>query len=210
MNDSLDQVILVNSQDEILGQMDKVEAHRGEAKLHRAISVYLFRKMGESENGKIELLMQQRSKKKIVGAGQWANTVCGNVRPNESYEECAYRRLKEELGITNVKLQPLYKFEYQVKCNEEFSEWEMDQVFVGWYDSKVQPNPDEVQNYEWVNWKELANSNQNSDFRKSDFNTKNVTLSSDNLKPETFLLAPWFVMMLGDEELITKLNTYVK
>lgn len=35
----------------------------------------------------------------IVGAGQWANTCYGNVRPGESYLECAWRRLCEELGI---------------------------------------------------------------------------------------------------------------
>lgn len=136
---ALDQVILVNDQDQEIGVMDKVEAHRGEAKLHRAISVFLF-------NDKGELLLQQRSAQKIVGAGQWANTCCGNVRPGETYEECAYRRLQEELGITDVELTPVTKFQYAVKCNDEFSEHEMDQVFVGKYEGEVKANAQEVAN----------------------------------------------------------------
>ncbi len=143
-----DLVVLVDENDAIIGQMDKIEAHRGNARLHRAISVFLFRKSGK----KAELLIQQRSAKKIVGAGQWANTCCGNVRPGESYEECAHRRLRDELGIEKVQLCPITKFIYQVKCNKEFSEHEMDQVFVGWYEGVVRPNADEVQNVEWVEW----------------------------------------------------------
>lgn len=140
-----DQVILVNELDEPVGVMDKIEAHRGLAKLHRAVSVFLF-------NHKQEVLLQQRSAKKIVGAGQWANTCCGNVRPGESYEECAHRRLREELGISNVTLIPIQKFSYFAKCNEEFSEREMDQVFVGYYSGQMVPNPDEVSASAWVGW----------------------------------------------------------
>ncbi len=157
----LDKVLIVNAMDEIIGQMDKIEAHRGEGVLHRAISVLLFRTI----NGQQELLIQQRSDKKIVGAGQWANTCCGNVRPGESYEECAQRRLKEELGIENVELQPHCKFEYQVRCNAEFSEHEIDQVFVGWFDGNILPNPDEVKAIEWLRWNK-ENPMQVLQFRK--------------------------------------------
>lgn len=139
----LDQVILVDAEDRQIGVMDKVAAHRGEAVLHRAISVFLF-------NDRNELLIQQRSHKKIVGAGQWANTCCGNVRPGESYEDCARRRLREELGITPVTIQSVHKFQYFTRCNEEFSEREIDTVFVGRYDGAVKPNPDEVQDYKWM------------------------------------------------------------
>ncbi|KKS30554.1 MAG: Isopentenyl-diphosphate Delta-isomerase [Candidatus Amesbacteria bacterium GW2011_GWA2_42_12] len=143
MQTVLDQVTLVDEHDHQIGVMDKVEAHRGEGKRHRASSVFLFNKKGE-------LLIQQRSKKKIVGALQWANTSCGNVRPNETPEECAYRRLREELGITTAIIQPLYTFEYHVKCNAKFSEWEIDHVFVGKYDGEIALNLDEVVNYRWM------------------------------------------------------------
>lgn len=139
----LDQVILVDSNDQPIGTMDKIEAHRGDALLHRAISVFLFNKNGQ-------LLIQQRSRKKIVGADQWANTCCGNVRPGESYEECARRRLREELGITKVEIKPVHTFQYFARCNDEFSEREIDTVFVGEYEGDVMPNPDEVQATDWL------------------------------------------------------------
>ncbi|HZZ98960.1 MAG TPA: NUDIX domain-containing protein, partial [Candidatus Saccharimonadia bacterium] len=94
-------ITLVNARDEVIGNTDVLSTHRGDGKRHRAVSVFLFNKRGE-------VLLQQRSKKKIVGAMQWANTCCGNVHVGETREECAYRRLREELGITNISLSPLY------------------------------------------------------------------------------------------------------
>lgn len=143
-----DQVVLVDPSDQEIGVMDKVEAHRGAGQLHRATSVIL-------KNNRGQWLMQQRSQHKIVGAQQWANTCCGNVRPGESYEQCAYRRLYEELGITGVQLTKVGCFQYQVQCNAEFSEHELDTVFVGEYDGPVFPNEDEVMAYRWVSAKEL-------------------------------------------------------
>lgn len=156
MQTVLDQATLVDEHDHQIGVMDKVEAHRGAGKRHRASSVFLFNKKGE-------LLIQQRSKKKIVGALQWANTSCGNVRPGESCEECAYRRLREELGITTAIIRPLYIFEYHVKCNDRFSEWEIDHVFVGEYDGKVKLNPDEVKKINWITIEQLTTCIHNDD-----------------------------------------------
>jgi isopentenyldiphosphate isomerase len=55
----LDQVILVDENDQEIGTMDKVDAHRGDGLRHRAISVFLFNKSGK-------LLIQERSQKKNV------------------------------------------------------------------------------------------------------------------------------------------------
>lgn len=140
---NLDQVVLVDKQDREIGVMDKIEAHRGVGKLHRAISVFLFDSSGK-------LLVQQRSAEKIVGAGEWANTCCGNVRPKESYLECAQRRLREELGIRDVILKEITKFTYHTRCNDEFSEHEVDMVFGGRYDGEMSPNPEEVQSIKWI------------------------------------------------------------
>ncbi|MBU0576506.1 isopentenyl-diphosphate Delta-isomerase [Patescibacteria group bacterium] len=147
-NNSLDQVILVNESDHQLGVMDKVSAHRHPARLHRASSVLLYNSQGE-------WLIQQRSAYKIVGANQWANACCGNLRPGENYKQCAVRRLKEELDIAGVWLKRLHKFIYKIECNDEFGEHEMDTVFVGQYEGLVNPNPLEVKNIRWISTKEL-------------------------------------------------------
>ena len=51
--------------------MDIYIGHQGQGKLHRAFSVFLF-------NTKNELLMQQRSKEKILFPLYWANTCCSH------------------------------------------------------------------------------------------------------------------------------------
>lgn len=183
----LDQVILVDPDDNQIGVMDKVEAHRGEARLHRAISVFLFNEHGE-------LLIQQRSQQKIVGAGQWANTCCGNVRPGESYEECALRRLREELGITTAEITPVHKFQYFARCNDEFSEHEIDTVFAGYYDGPINPNPEEVQAYQWLSLTEIIKA-----------------LPADSQLPnDQQHYAPWFHALLAEEAQHRFLQTYVK
>ncbi len=146
MSDPIDQVTLVDESDQIVGQMDKRAAHRYPLFLHRAVSVWLFRREGS------ELLLQQRSQDKITGAGWWGNTICGNVWPGESYLECAHRRLREELRIETPVLQPQQLFQYKAYVNGEYGEWEMDQVFVGKYDGDVKPNPEEASDYQWVDW----------------------------------------------------------
>ncbi len=171
----LDQVILVDSDDKKIGVMDKIEAHRGSGKLHRAISVFLFNDRGR-------LLIQQRSQEKIVGAGMWANTACGNVRPQESYLGCAKRRLNEELGIVGAELEKVGKFQYQVSFENAFSENEIDTVFVGKYGRCVEPNPSEVNNYSWVQ------------FGKNCFDGKRV--------------APWVGVIFNNDEIYQSLELF--
>ena len=165
-------LILVDSLDNPIGEEEVIIAHLGEGKRHRAISVFLYNKKGN-------LLLQQRSKEKMVGALQWANTCCGNVRVGETTTECALRRLKEELGITDVKITPLYKFEYHISCNEKFSEWEIDQVFVGRYDRAPKPNPHEV---EQVDWKSSAKIR-------------------DEIRENATIYTPWFRLMMQDKRI---------
>ncbi len=185
INSNLDQVILVDATDRQVGVMDKVEAHRHPAQLHRASSIFLFRQT----QGNLELLIQQRSRFKIVGAHQWANTVCVNLRPGETYETAAWRRLEEELGIRGVELTEIYDFTYQVKCNQEFGENEVDHVFVGWYEGEVVSNAQEVQATQWVDFVRLKNDQGRS-------------LSLD--------LAPWFKLMLGNDNLQNKIKSWLK
>lgn len=166
------EVVLVNEQDKPIATMDKIEAHRGNGKRHRAISVFLF-------NSKHQLLMQQRSPQKIVGGLQWANTCCGNVWPNESRLECALRRLQVELGITQAKITPIYTFEYHVQANTEFSEWEIDEVYIGIYENEIFPNPDEVIAVTWKSKHEIEKW----------------------IKSQPEKIAPWFSIMFHDKRL---------
>lgn len=168
----IDAVILVNKQDKPIAIMDKIDAHRGVGRRHRAVSVFLF-------NSKHQLLMQQRSPKKIVGGMQWANTCCGNVWPNESRPECALRRLKVELGITKAKIAPVYTFEYHIQANKEFSEWEIDEIYIGSYDDQLTPNSEEVVATTWKSKEEIER-----------------WITTNPIE-----VAPWFSIMFHDKRL---------
>lgn len=142
-----DFVILVNHRDQPLGIQKKVQAHLGSAQLHRAISVQIL-------NSKKELLLQQRSKHKMLFPLLWANTVCTDVRPYESYLMAAQRRLQEELNL-HVVLQPLAKFYYQAGYAPVGSEKEIDQLFIGFSDQKPRLDHHEVNQCRYLNLKNL-------------------------------------------------------
>ncbi|MFM7430661.1 MAG: isopentenyl-diphosphate delta-isomerase, partial [Flammeovirgaceae bacterium] len=85
------EVILVDANDNAIGTMEKMEAHE-KGLLHRAFSVLIF-------NSKGELLIQKRASTKYHSGGLWTNTCCSHPTPQESIEQAAKRRLKEEMGI---------------------------------------------------------------------------------------------------------------
>ena len=175
------QVTLIDENDQVLGYEDLYKAHEKPGLLHRASSVFLFRQ----NDGQLEVLLQKRSPVKIVGANQWANTICGNVKPGETYEECAYRRLQEELGLTmQSSLEELTVFRYQVDCNEKYAENERDVIWGGWWSGEVIAcNSEEVSETEWVSWK-----------KRNEWHEK----------------SPWFSLMLADSSLMTVLNEYIQ
>jgi isopentenyl-diphosphate delta-isomerase len=86
-----EEVILVNELNEVVGSMEKYEAHR-KALLHRAFSVFIFNKKGE-------MLLQKRAESKYHSGGLWTNACCSHPRPGEEIIEAAMRRMKEELGF---------------------------------------------------------------------------------------------------------------
>ena len=83
----MEKVVLVNPQDEVLGQMEKMQAHEN-GLLHRAFSVFLFNEKGE-------MLLQKRAEEKYHSPNQWTNACCSHPRLDESYLDAAKRRIKD-------------------------------------------------------------------------------------------------------------------
>ena len=148
-NESNEYLVLVDEHDSEIGKVEKFEAHMGEGVLHRAFSVFIF-------NDNDEVLLQQRSRKKLLWPGFWSNTCCSHPRVDETYEDAAQRRLKEEMGmIVNVKY--LYKFQYKAKYMEIGSENEICAVLIGHSGDEPNLNPDEVEDCKWIKWSDLLN-----------------------------------------------------
>lgn len=147
------QAVLVDENDKELGLVDLVEAHRGKGRKHRALSVILYRKNGKGT----EILLQKRAKVKPVFPLLWSNTCCTNLRPGDEYLPRAASRLKEEMGIGVMQknLRELYKFSYFAQDKDGWCENELDQVIVGEWSGEVVPDPEEAEDYRWMEWGEL-------------------------------------------------------
>ena len=134
-------VILVDRMGREIGTEEKLKAHR-EGKLHRAFSIFIFNTPGE-------LLLQKRSETKYHSGGLWTNTCCSHPRLGESHYCAARRRLNEEMGF-DCELMELFSFIYHANLENNLFEHELDLVFVGRYDGQPVPNPDEVDDWKWV------------------------------------------------------------
>lgn len=141
-------VVLVNENDKIIGYKEKFEAHHNPVPLHRAISVVII-----SSDGK-KMLLQKRPHDKPTWGGFWSNTCCTHPMKGESYKHTAVRRLFEEMGI-KTQLVEKFKFIYKAKCNTTWGEHELDATFVGYYDGEVNANPEEAEDWKWLDIKDL-------------------------------------------------------
>ena len=141
-------VVLVDENDVEVGIMPKMEAHQ-KALLHRAISVFIFNEKGE-------WLLQRRALSKYHSSGLWSNAACTHPRPKETYMEAAERRLREEMGI-QCELTNLFNFIYKEKLDNELTEHELDHVFIGYSEDIPNINPEEVCDFKYIDFDELAN-----------------------------------------------------
>ena len=142
----MEHVILVDSEDNELGTMEKMEAHR-KGVLHRAFSVLLF-------NSKGEMLLQKRSAAKYHSAGLWTNTCCSHPKPNESLASAVQRRLLEEMGI-NTQPAFAYKFQYRVDLDNDLIEHELDHVYMGLFNGEPAINSKEAESWKFINVNDL-------------------------------------------------------
>jgi isopentenyl-diphosphate Delta-isomerase len=142
MSTDIEKVILVDSFDNEVGTMEKMEAHRFGGTLHRAFSVFVFNAAGE-------MLLQQRAISKYHSGGLYTNTCCSHPRPHEDISDAANRRLQEEMGMS-CALQEIFSFEYKAALDHDLTEWELDHVFIGKSDSTPVINPLEVECFEYV------------------------------------------------------------
>jgi len=154
--------IIVDNNDQIIGQDSKVNCHLNEGKLHRAFSVLLF-------NSSNKLLIQQRADEKITFPSIWANSCCshplyqnGEENGIEGAKRAAIRKLTQELGIEMGSIKSkninfVTKMHYKARADKKWVEHEIDYIFVVKKDVQINPNSNEIQKTNYVNKKELDN-----------------------------------------------------
>mgnify|MGYP003955709837 CR=1 FL=1 len=149
----IEEVILVNTNNEVQGYMEKMEAHK-KGLLHRAFSIFIF-------NSKGEILLQQRAKHKYHSGELWTNTCCSHPRKNESFLEAANRRLNEEMGLF-CQLDEVFSFIYKADLDNGLIEHEFDFVFFGKTNALPILNIDEAMDYKYIKPEQLLLDIQNN------------------------------------------------
>lgn len=142
-------VLLVDADNNPIGKMEKLEAHR-KGIMHRAVSVLVFDTEGR-------WLLHRRALDKYHAGGLWTNACCTHPFVDEEPREAARRRMFEEMGmdITNDGLRHLFDFTYRAELDNGLIEHEYDSVFVYTTTIKPVPNPEEVMDWRYIDMKAL-------------------------------------------------------
>ncbi|MDQ1284505.1 MAG: isopentenyl-diphosphate Delta-isomerase [Patescibacteria group bacterium] len=170
-------IILVDESDKEIGTGEKMEVHR-KGLLHRCFSIVIF-------NAKGEMLLQKRAAGKYHCGGLWTNACCSHPRPGEDIISAGKRRLREEMGI-ECELQETFQFTYRAEFENGLTEHEFDHVLLGKFDGKPHINPEEADDWRWVD----------------------VTKLKEEIagNPEKF--TPWFVIIVDKLEGVGLANIF--
>ncbi len=147
-----ERVVLLDEHRRPIGSADKAEVHGSETPLHLAFSCYL-------RDDEHRILVTRRSLTKRTWPGVWTNSFCGHPSPGEALEDAVRRRGREELGAALSGLRPaLPDFRYRAADASGTVENEVCPVFIAELDGSIEPQPDEVAEWAWVDPHSLARS----------------------------------------------------
>mmetsp|Transcript_7613 Transcript_7613/g.14333 ORF Transcript_7613/g.14333 Transcript_7613/m.14333 type:complete len:235 (-) Transcript_7613:32-736(-) len=165
-----DTLLLTNALDEVVGTQDKLTCHSWpylsspQATPHRAYSIFLF-------NSQNQLLLQQRSHKKVTWPLAWSNTCCSHPMADAALDEMKtelIERVKFELGFNLHKifkslgdLKLVSRILYRSKYDEQWGEYELDYIFFAKqakleYEAQIPANTEEVNSVKWASQDEIT------------------------------------------------------
>ncbi len=148
-NERDEEVILVDDDDNPVGLETKLRAHEDGGKLHRAFSIFIFDRTGK-------MLLQRRARKKYHFGGLWTNACCSHPKRGEELPEAVRARLQQEFGFS-TEMREIFSFVYRASdAQSGLTEHEFDHVFYGEFDGEPRPNPDEIEDWKWVDPAKLA------------------------------------------------------
>jgi len=128
---------IVNQQDEVVGQERRSEVHQLGLK-HRAVHVLVF-------NARGEIFLQKRSLTKDTFPGAWDSSASGHLDTGETYDACAIRELREELGLDlTAPPEKLFKMAACLETGQEHV-W----VYRHQAEGPFQLHPDEIETGDW-------------------------------------------------------------
>ncbi|MDT0684438.1 isopentenyl-diphosphate Delta-isomerase [Roseicyclus sp. F158] len=132
-----------------LQPIEKLQVHR-EGLRHKAVSVFV--------NCGRETLIQRRAAGKYHTPGLWANACCTHPGWDEAPEDCARRRLCEELGIApGAPLIHRGQVTYRADVGRGLVEHEVVEIYTTELARPAEPRPDpeEADATRWIDWTAL-------------------------------------------------------
>jgi isopentenyl-diphosphate delta-isomerase type 1 len=141
----MEEVILVDDQNNVIGTAPKHTVHTHDTPLHRAFSCFIF-------NSKKQVLVTKRSSAKKTFPGVWTNTVCGHPGKGESIIDAAKRRLMHELGLLVDQIKEAAPYQYRCSDKNGIVENEICPILTGFADANPHPHDREVDEWKWMNW----------------------------------------------------------
>ena len=175
-------VILLDEQDKPTGMLEKYAAHTLDTPLHLAFSCWLFNQQGQ-------FLVTRRSLGKKAWPGVWTNSVCGHPQQGETFEQAVARRCRFELGVEIADIAPIHPaFRYRAVAPNGIVENEVCPVYAARVVSQLQPNDDEVMDYQWSSLEDV--------------------LRGTDATPWAF--SPWMVMQAADDNARERLREYCR
>lgn len=143
----IEEVVLVDEDNRVLGTMPKSLVHGATTPPHRAFSLFLFDRAGR-------LLLQQRSHTKKTWPLVWSTSICGHPALHESNIDAVRRRLAYELGMSAAHIEEVAPYRYMF-VRDGVMENEICPIFVGFTKEEPKPNSEEVEATRWVAWPEF-------------------------------------------------------
>lgn len=135
---------VVNERDEVIGQATRAEVHRLGLK-HRAVHVLVFNRSGQ-------VFLQKRSMSKDRQPGLWDSSASGHLDTGESYDACAVRELREEIGLNLQKApQALFKLAASQETDQEHV-W----VYRCEAEGPFELNQEEIERGDWFSTEEVT------------------------------------------------------
>ena len=136
---------VVDERDEVIGRKSRAEVHRL-GLMHRAVHVLVYDKDGR-------VFLQKRSMKKDRQPGLWDSSASGHVDAGETYDVCAVRELREEIGLEpSSQLQRLFKLAASTETDQEHV-W----VYRCEAEGPLRLDPDEIERGDWFAPAEVTN-----------------------------------------------------
>ena len=135
---------IVNNEDIVSGQEMRSTVHQLGLQ-HRGVHVFLFTRDRK-------MLIQKRSADRAASPSALDCSVSEHVKAGESYLDAAMRGMKEEMGVTGIKISPLVTFRMNYGLNDN----EISRLYEGIVESeKVKFDPVEIEEIGYYSMDEL-------------------------------------------------------